>query len=355
MNHRKNTKKTLDDAFDRLRRRSLEDIEAARERVRERLGFKNRAIPASSRSEFSLDTNTASFWKPRHTYLAAAAALALAVVSISVFRSNSSDNGAVFTRRSTAPLPPIFVPDAFEAATVRRANAAPARGRRDTRISVSDCTMSSPEIDPERFAVESTTVYNLIAWAYGTGDISPAGCKKIRSLNLVSGGPAWIRSEQWDVEAIMPEGSRSYTQEQLRKGQAPGFRRMLQLLLEDGFKVVVRHETKDIEAWALTAEQGAPRLNLPPDGAPSGVVQERGAIFVRRAPMSDFIPLLEQEMSRPVLDRTGLRGPFSFLVEYTARDPIQHALQEQVGLKLEPVKTTVDVWVIERAEKPGED
>jgi uncharacterized protein (TIGR03435 family) len=268
--------------------------------------------------------------------------------------------------------------EAFEVASVRRTHFAAAGGGRGATVMASGCAMSSPQIDPGWFAVSSATVYNLAAWAYGTGDITPASCRNMRSLNLISGGPGWVASDQWDVKAVIPEASRVYTSEQLRRGEAPKLRRMIRTLLEDGFKLSVRRETREVSAYILTAERNAPRFSVRPEldtpqfrdmwaRGPTGVIQERGAIFVKNAPMADFILLLERETGRPILDRTGLTGQFTFMVEYTPLyriqsgqtpldgPPIFTALQEQVGLKLESTKTAVQVWVIEHAEKPTED
>ena len=95
---------------------------------------------------------------------------------------------------------------------------------------------------------------------------------------------------------------------------------------------------------------------------PPGIFREIGLFYVKNAPISDFIPDLERQTARPVFDRTGLTGPLTFWVNYTPQNyglsipligpPIAVALQEQVGLKLENIKTKVEVWVIKSVEKP---
>jgi uncharacterized protein (TIGR03435 family) len=76
-------------------------------------------------------------------------------------------------------------------------------------------------------------------------------------------------------------------------------------------------------------------------------------------------------LDRPVVDRTGLTGTFNIQLTFTRENPdamglipdlpdnaapsIFVALQQQLGLKLEPVKAPVDVLVVDHAEKPSDD
>jgi uncharacterized protein (TIGR03435 family) len=85
-------------------------------------------------------------------------------------------------------------------------------------------------------------------------------------------------------------------------------------------------------------------------------------------------PFLSQSVDRTVVDRTGLSGAFDFTLEFapdlgpgaqpggtaSAPDPsappsIFTALQEQLGLKLEPQTGPVDVLVIDHVEQPSEN
>jgi uncharacterized protein (TIGR03435 family) len=82
---------------------------------------------------------------------------------------------------------------------------------------------------------------------------------------------------------------------------------------------------------------------------------------------------LVRELSRPVLDKTGLTGTYDFTLEWmadTASTPspdaanavtlpgipgasLFTALQQQLGLKLEPGKSPIEVLVIDHVEKPS--
>jgi uncharacterized protein (TIGR03435 family) len=81
--------------------------------------------------------------------------------------------------------------------------------------------------------------------------------------------------------------------------------------------------------------------------------------------MSQLATTLSGPMSRLVLDRTGLSGVFDFTLDFVPDgSPIdasqnlpslQTALQEQLGLKLEPARGPVEVLVIDHVERPTEN
>lgn len=80
---------------------------------------------------------------------------------------------------------------------------------------------------------------------------------------------------------------------------------------------------------------------------------------------------LSQQLGRPVIDETGLNGTYDFVLDYApepgtpaidepaARElslpSIFTALQEQLGLKLESTKATVEILVIDHAQRPSEN
>ena len=70
-----------------------------------------------------------------------------------------------------------------------------------------------------------------------------------------------MKSDGFDVEAIIPEGTPAYTQEQFQSGEAPHIQKMLQSLLADRFKLSLRHETKEVPAYNLTVTAGGLKLS----------------------------------------------------------------------------------------------
>ena len=79
--------------------------------------------------------------------------------------------------------------------------------------------------------------------------------------------------------------------------------------------------------------------------------------------MADLAPMLQFNVDRPVVDQTGIQGRYDFRMQWTvdsqrATEPdappgLFTAIQEQIGLKLEPTKAMADVLVVDKVERPG--
>jgi uncharacterized protein (TIGR03435 family) len=87
----------------------------------------------------------------------------------------------------------------FEVASVRAVS--PARGGGGRGSGPITVCGGNPQIDPSRFAVSSVTFYNLITMAYGMGP-----CLLVSASSRIVGGPEWIMSDQFAVEARIPRG-----------------------------------------------------------------------------------------------------------------------------------------------------
>jgi uncharacterized protein (TIGR03435 family) len=243
------------------------------------------------------------------------------------------------------------------------------------------------------------TAYTLIVWAFTTGDLSGFGCLNGDALKLVSGGPDWIRTALWDIQATIPDGARRYTDDELKRGDVPELKMRLRTLLADRFKLVVRPEMRDMPVFLLTYGRDPSRLVSSNDAGPwltgkewPEVTLSRRPILVqiqprneeavsviwgRSASMAELATELAQrmEVGRPVLDRTNLKGGFNFDMWYAptiegcsycekgaaagirfASGPtIFAALEQQAGLKLEAGRAFVEVQVIEHLEMAPEN
>ena len=203
--------------------------------------------------------------------------------------------------------------------------------------------------------------------------ISPGGRLKITNLTLaemvreayemkffeLSGGPGWVNSERFHVEAkAAGEPSR-------REMMA-----MLRSLLEERFRLKVRRETREGNVYELVAAKGGPKLtastadssylrlyrHTPPELP--GVLYTIAAQKVTVARLADD---LTGTVQRRVIDRTGITGEFDFKIDYAVEGHAEEgpsiftALQEQVGLKLQAAKGSVETLIIESAERPAEN
>jgi uncharacterized protein (TIGR03435 family) len=219
----------------------------------------------------------------------------------------------------------------------------------------------------------------VIAAAYDVPFFGPAA--------RLSGGPPWINSIDlvYDIEATP-------TAETLAGGSAASAnkrRQMLQALLADRFKLVVRRESKEMPVYVLTVGKDGPKLPKadiqekdcleapPPSASADGnkvchrFSGGRGrGLHARAADMSDLANFAQNWTDRPLLDETRLKGLYHFETEpwrpmelnsqtnvdgADAADPTLFTVFERLGLKMTAQKRSLDMYVIERVEKPMEN
>jgi len=195
-----------------------------------------------------------------------------------------------------------------------------------------------------RFSTRNFTVWNLIREAYHLRDLQ------------ISGGPGWIKTEGFDIEARPASPvSRDKMEE------------MLRMLLAERFQLKVHTESRNLPAFALILSDKGSKLQ-PATGVNGPRTIRIGQLNESKMSMAQLAQILEFDLDRPVIDRTGLTGDFSIHLEWTreqertaagdvpgdqSRPSIFTAVQEQLGLKLESVKAPVDVLVIDGVELPS--
>jgi uncharacterized protein (TIGR03435 family) len=183
-------------------------------------------------------------------------------------------------------------------------------------------------------------------------------------LDKVTGGPGWLDTDLWDVEA---KADKQYNLDDLHT--------MYQNLLADEFKLKFHKESKEGPVYMLSVDKGGSKMkvNESPDDFEIPILGGPGRIFNgKRVPMEYLCYFLGQVMRndpRPVLDKTGLPGHYDFTLtflpdlppgvnredipaELLDRPNIFDALKQQLGLKLEPQKGPVTYYVIDHVEKP---
>jgi uncharacterized protein (TIGR03435 family) len=139
-------------------------------------------------------------------------------------------------------------------------------------------------------------------------------------------------------------------------------------------------EQRELSAYVITVAKGSPKL-LPTASGPTDSGQigmGYGNWTIHNMTVANFAKWFQTDvLDRPVIDRTGLTGFYDFTLKWTpdetqyprlrqngaqmpsipdgmATEPaLNEAAQQQLGLKIERMKTMVDVMVIDHAEKPG--
>ncbi len=142
---------------------------------------------------------------------------------------------------------------------------------------------------------------------------------------------------------------------------------MMRALLASRFGLRVHREEKELAGMALVAAKDGAKLKPSPssdDQAESSFepVPNKKIIHFGHMSMPEFARLLSEPMGKPVFDLTGLKGSFDFTLDGTKyeappgeRDDeiymIMRALQDEVGIRLEPRKLPVNMVVVDHIEK----
>jgi uncharacterized protein (TIGR03435 family) len=211
----------------------------------------------------------------------------------------------------------------------------------DTRLPVYPA--GSPITVPAlgRCLIKSWTLTGVISFAY------PLTAAAVLPADRVSGGPPWAASDGFDIEA-KAENAASATDAELHS--------MLQQLLADRFKLQFHTAPKEFNGYALTVGKNGHKL-VPGADEPSTLMGSFGRVSMKNSPMVRLAQFLSTTLKAPVMDRTGLKGVYTFSFSQPApNDPsaasIFTVLQEELGLRLESTKVSVDVIIIDHAEKP---
>lgn len=204
--------------------------------------------------------------------------------------------------------------------------------------------------------IPNTTLLQLIFNAYNVN-----GTSNISKDYQVSGLPGWALSSRFNVEAKMDMNTMVALQRLPPKEQWRQRQFMLQALLEDRFKLKIRHGTKELPIYALVFAKGGFKLKESQATRMGGMAGE-GRINFTALSIDDFTFTLSGDVDRVVVNKTGLKGKYDIALRWTPDEmqsttdsgpSIFTALQEQLGLKLEPTRGPVNILVIDHVEKPS--
>jgi uncharacterized protein (TIGR03435 family) len=258
---------------------------------------------------------------------------------------------------SLAAAPPLRA-QTFEVASIKQNNSP-------------STTMKFPFPSGGRFTGTNLSLKTLISFAYSVQGFG------------IAGAPAWLNSDRYDVNAQAADTNVGTEQ----------YRRMLQALLADRFKLQAHHESREAPIYAILPARNGSRLHEAREGScvdgnlPRAAPQPGhevpivcGSFFtgpasldVRKMSMSQIAGTLSILFGRPVVDKTGFTGTYDFHIEFSpegvglvpgrgagfdvasapddTRPNIFTVLQQQLGLKLESQRAPEDVLIIDHLER----
>jgi uncharacterized protein (TIGR03435 family) len=196
----------------------------------------------------------------------------------------------------------------------------------------------------------------------------------------ILGGPKWLDSQRFDIEAKMDPATVAQLHALPIEQRIQQMQLMFQQLLADRFQLKTHWETRELPVYALIVANPKNGPTLPKAKDPTsglGTSAGTGQLQAVSANLADIAQVITQEASaelgRVVIDRTGIDGKYDIRLKWTPDNPevnaapgsnvapppsgpsIFTAIQEQLGLKLEPSKGPVRVLVIDSVQMPSEN
>jgi uncharacterized protein (TIGR03435 family) len=212
------------------------------------------------------------------------------------------------------------------------------------------------DTNADTFSAKNLSLKMLLENAYGI------------KQNLITGLPGWAESAHYDIVAKVVDNAaamKDLTREQLQG--------MLQQLLADRFQLAAHIEVKTLPVFELEVASGGIRFKESPPradnpGEHESMTIRNGDMTAEDMSMGDLTNTLTDQVGRKVIDKTGLTGRYDLNLKWQpdngdskkeltndSAPSIFTALQQQLGLKLQPAKGPVDTLVVDRIATPSEN
>jgi uncharacterized protein (TIGR03435 family) len=198
-----------------------------------------------------------------------------------------------------------------------------------------------------RFVATATTVRTLLRIAFLIDD------------NRTTGAPKWVDEQLFDITATTVDRADVKTPEQ--------FQQVIRSLLEDRFQLKFHREQEEGPIYRLEVDKpgklGPALKPAPPGSTPNLSTNSNGArsvMNVTGASMADIASALHRPSGRPVEDHTALTGTYNFSIQWApvptpdaTDESLFTALKDQLNLKLQPAKGTIELLVIDSISQPS--
>lgn len=208
------------------------------------------------------------------------------------------------------------------------------------RVNKSGLFASSSERSGGQLTLRNASLRECIELAYG-----------ILDKHYALSAPAWLESDRYDIVARASDAT-----------PRAELLMMLRRLLAVRFNLKLHQERRVFRVYTLVVARGGPKMKAA-SGVRSNFTHGAGHIAASELSMSEFADRLGGpvfQLAIPVIDSTGLSGTFDFTLDWSSSDaPVEGiarpslftALDEQLGLKLRAAKKTIDIWVVDHAER----
>lgn len=278
--------------------------------------------------------------------------------------SSLGQTSAATTQTPAMPASASYVPTmTFDVASVRE------NKDLDPRVGITVSGWFIPHTTT--FRATNWRIDNLISNAYGIDE------------SQIEGSPKWPWPTVFVIEAKGDGEENAKIAALTEEQQSAEQQHMLQALLEDRFNLKTHWETKEADIYHLVVAKGGPKLSAPGlmplssdelknfgDHPVPPIYQKNdghGYDFIAHGcSMDQLVVILTSQFGRPVTDKTGLTGKYDFVLKYKGRwdqdrpaddmdpmPPMDRALTEQLGLKVEAAKGPKKVLVIDHIDKPS--
>ncbi len=201
--------------------------------------------------------------------------------------------------------------------------------------------------------ITNATLKNLIESAYGVQDYQ------------LIGGPSWLSTQRFDIELRRP-GVASDSPDGPLPGGAVGA--VLQKMLDEQFHLIVNHGTTEMPGYQLVLADSGPKLiEVPIQSDPllkepvsnsKVMVRNESGQLSMTGRISLLVNAISANLGGPVEDKTGLSGNYDVMLHWSKvpnqAENLTAALQEQLGLKLEPRQQVIQTIAVSQVEMPTE-
>jgi uncharacterized protein (TIGR03435 family) len=183
---------------------------------------------------------------------------------------------------------------------------------------------------------------------------------EIKSENQIVGYPSWVNSEHFDIQAKMDAETAAHYRSLKGEESTGQWHSLMRQILEERFGLKYHGESRELPVYFLVVAKQGSKLHESATEENSSSVGP-GKFTAHHCKMSGLAFSLSGKADRMVIDKTGLTGEYDVELTWApdgqpdAGPSIFTAVQEQLGLKLEPAKAPVDVVVIDHLERPSEN